>query len=417
MFSTIKSLTNNAKSVLTVAAAAALLGLAALPGTVQAFSSPFTAMSGSWSGSGTITMSSGNKERIRCRAKYDVDGGGSNLDLTLRCASDSYNFELQSNVAHNNGAVSGTWSENTRHVGGNIDGSARGNAISRAGVGRDLGDARGEHQRQPAVDLDPGAGHRIAVGGDLAEPRHQVASVSVASSQSKPGRASNRAPGFVYSGLPLDRLGFPRQSPGARHADTTTSAGGFGRVAGGGRDAARAQADWPNRPVKVIVPYPPAGGADTTARILFQKLVARCGASQFVIDNRGGAGGTIGEAVAAKSDPDGYTILYDATAFSVNPALYPKLSFDYGKDFEPVFLASLVPNILVVTPSVEAKTRGRHHRACEEDAGRPRLRLVGQRHAAASVPGTAQVHGQGADQPHSLSRRRAGAERRGRRAR
>ena len=119
--------------------------------------------------------------------------------------------------------------------------------------------------------------------------------------------------------------------------------------------AARAQADWPNRPVKVIVVYPPAGGADTTARILFQKLSEMWGKS-FVIDNRGGAGGTIGEAVAAKSDPDGYTILYDATAFSVNPSLYPKLSFDYAKDFEPVFLASLVPNILVVTPSVEPKT-------------------------------------------------------------
>jgi tripartite-type tricarboxylate transporter receptor subunit TctC len=118
---------------------------------------------------------------------------------------------------------------------------------------------------------------------------------------------------------------------------------------------ARAQADWPNRPVKVIVVYPPAGGADTTARILFQKLSELWGQS-FVIDNRGGAGGTIGEAVAAKSDPDGYTVLYDATAFSVNPALYPKLSFDYGKDFQPVFLASLVPNILVVTPSVPVST-------------------------------------------------------------
>ncbi len=116
-----------------------------------------------------------------------------------------------------------------------------------------------------------------------------------------------------------------------------------------------AQAGWPNRPVKVIVPYPPAGGADTVSRILFQKLGEMWGQS-FVIDNRGGAGGTIGEAVAAKSDPDGYTVLYDATAFSVNPSLYPKLSFDYGKDFQPVFLASLVPNILVVTPSVEAKT-------------------------------------------------------------
>jgi tripartite-type tricarboxylate transporter receptor subunit TctC len=118
---------------------------------------------------------------------------------------------------------------------------------------------------------------------------------------------------------------------------------------------ARADTDWPNKPVKVIVPYPPAGGADTVSRILFQKLSEMWGKS-FVIDNRGGAGGTIGEAVAAKSDPDGYTVLYDATAFSVNPTLYGRLSFDYGKDFEPVFLASLVPNILVVTPSVEVKS-------------------------------------------------------------
>jgi hypothetical protein len=130
MFSSSNALTNKLKSVLTMAAAAALLGFAARPSTVQAFSSPFTAMSGSWSGTGTITTSNGNKERIRCRAKYNVDGAGSSLDLTLRCASDSYNFELQSNATHNNGAVSGTWSENTRHVGGNIDGNAHGNAIS-----------------------------------------------------------------------------------------------------------------------------------------------------------------------------------------------------------------------------------------------------------------------------------------------
>jgi hypothetical protein len=74
-------------------------------------------------------MASGSKERIRCRAKYNVGGSGSNLDLTLRCASDSFTFELQSNVAHSNGAISGTWAETTRHVGGNIEGSARGNRI------------------------------------------------------------------------------------------------------------------------------------------------------------------------------------------------------------------------------------------------------------------------------------------------
>src|SRR5438067_3781431 len=119
--------------------------------------------------------------------------------------------------------------------------------------------------------------------------------------------------------------------------------------------AASAQAAWPTRAVRVIIPYPPAGGADTVGRIYFAKLSEALG-QQFVIDNRGGAGGTIAEAAAAKADPDGYNILYDATAFSVNPFLYSKLPFDYVKDFQPVFLASLVPNLLIVNKDVAAKT-------------------------------------------------------------
>jgi tripartite-type tricarboxylate transporter receptor subunit TctC len=118
---------------------------------------------------------------------------------------------------------------------------------------------------------------------------------------------------------------------------------------------ARAQGAWPDRPVRVMVPYPPAGGADTTARIIYAKLSETLG-QQFVVENRGGAGGTIGEALLAKAAPDGYAILHDATAFSVNPYLYANLPFDYGKDFDPVFLVSLVPNILVVTPSVPVNT-------------------------------------------------------------
>ena len=114
---------------------------------------------------------------------------------------------------------------------------------------------------------------------------------------------------------------------------------------------ARAQAAWPTRPVQVMVPYPPAGGADTTARILYAKAGTMLG-QQFVIENRGGTGGTIGEAAVAKAAPDGYTILHDGTAYSVNGALYSNLSFDYVRDFDPVALVSLVPNILVVTPSV-----------------------------------------------------------------
>ena len=162
------------------------------------------------------------------------------------------------------------------------------------------------------------------------------------------------------------------------------------------------------------MPYPPGGGADTTARIVYQKLGEMWG-KQFVIDNRGGAGGTIAEAVAAKADPDGYTILHDATAFSVNPALYPKLVVRLRQGLpagDPDFAGAQPPGGDAVG---RGQDRGRHRRACQEDAGRPRFRVVGQRHAAASVPGASEVHGQGADQPHSLSRRRRRAE--GRRCR
>jgi tripartite-type tricarboxylate transporter receptor subunit TctC len=119
--------------------------------------------------------------------------------------------------------------------------------------------------------------------------------------------------------------------------------------------SAGAEAAWPNRPVSVMVPYPPAGGADTTARILYARVSTILG-QQFVIENRSGAGGTIGEAAVAKAAPDGYTILHDATAYSVNGALYSNLPFDYDRDFEAVGLVSLVPNILVVTPSLPVKT-------------------------------------------------------------
>jgi len=119
-----------------------------------------------------------------------------------------------------------------------------------------------------------------------------------------------------------------------------------------------AQTDWPTRPIKVIVPYPPAGGADTVSRTLFQKLGEMWGGAQFVIDNRGGAGGAIGAAAVAKADSDGYTVLYDSTAHSVNPSLYPRLPYDTVKDFQAVFLAALVPNILVVNNAVAAKTVG-----------------------------------------------------------
>src|SRR4051812_41451034 len=112
-----------------------------------------------------------------------------------------------------------------------------------------------------------------------------------------------------------------------------------------------AESTWPRKPVQVIVPYPAGGGADRISRLLFGKLSESLG-QRFRVRNLSAPGGTYGQAVVAKSNADGYTLLYDASAFAVNPSLYSNLSFDYTKDFEPVFLAALVPNILVVNPSV-----------------------------------------------------------------
>ena len=91
--------------------------------------SPFSGLAGAWTGPGTVTLASGAKESIRCRANYDVGSDGANLKLELRCSSDSYKFELQSNVLHSNGAVSGFWNELTNRVGGTVAGKAAGDRI------------------------------------------------------------------------------------------------------------------------------------------------------------------------------------------------------------------------------------------------------------------------------------------------
>lgn len=116
-----------------------------------------------------------------------------------------------------------------------------------------------------------------------------------------------------------------------------------------------AQASWPNKAVRVIVPYAAGGGADTICRLLCGHLQDALG-QPFLVDNRGGGGGTIGAGAAAKAAPDGYTVLYDATAFSINPALLPALPYDTTKDFVPVFLAAVAPNLLVANPSVQQAT-------------------------------------------------------------
>lgn len=114
-------------------------------------------------------------------------------------------------------------------------------------------------------------------------------------------------------------------------------------------------ADYPERQVRVVVPFPPGGGADTISRTLFAKVSEDLG-RQFIIDNRGGGSGTIGAGLVAKSAPDGYVILHDATGFSINPSMLPSLPYKPAQDFAPVFLAATVPNLLVIHPSVKATT-------------------------------------------------------------
>ena len=110
---------------------------------------------------------------------------------------------------------------------------------------------------------------------------------------------------------------------------------------------AQAQGTWPDKPLKLVVPYPAGGNADNTARLLATQLGQRLG-QQVVVDNRPGGSGTIGAAAVAKAPADGYTLLLDATAFTVNPSLFPKLPFDATKDFAPISLVLQVPLLMVV---------------------------------------------------------------------
>lgn len=118
--------------------------------------------------------------------------------------------------------------------------------------------------------------------------------------------------------------------------------------------AVQAQA-WPARPIRLVVTYPPGGTVDAVARVIAPELSARLG-QPVVIDNRGGAGGTIGGDLVAKSPADGYTLMLDASNHSQNPALRSKMPFDTLRDFAPVSLLVKVPNILVVNPASSIKT-------------------------------------------------------------
>jgi tripartite-type tricarboxylate transporter receptor subunit TctC len=112
---------------------------------------------------------------------------------------------------------------------------------------------------------------------------------------------------------------------------------------------------WPDRPIKLVVPYPAGGAADQTARMISTALGERL-KTQVVVDNRAGANGSIGAALVAKAPPDGYTLLLDATGFTVNPSLLKQMPFDAAKDLAPVSLLMQVPMLLVVPANSPYKT-------------------------------------------------------------
>lgn len=113
---------------------------------------------------------------------------------------------------------------------------------------------------------------------------------------------------------------------------------------------------WPSKPVTVIVPFPAGGGTDAFARPLAAQLSKQLG-KQFVIDNRGGAGGTVGASLAAKAAPDGYTIFIGGAHHVIAPSVYKKLDYDIEKDFVPITVLAQPPQVIVVNPTkVQAKT-------------------------------------------------------------
>jgi len=113
--------------------------------------------------------------------------------------------------------------------------------------------------------------------------------------------------------------------------------------------------DWPSKPIRLVVPFAPAGPADIIARLVGQKLNEYLG-QQILVDNRAGAGGNIGAATVAKSSPDGYTVLLTTSALAVNASLFPNPGYDAEHDFIPTAVVASQPNMIFVNANVPAKT-------------------------------------------------------------
>jgi tripartite-type tricarboxylate transporter receptor subunit TctC len=112
--------------------------------------------------------------------------------------------------------------------------------------------------------------------------------------------------------------------------------------------------EWPSRPIRLILPFPPGGGTDILGRLIAERLSVSLG-QPVVTENRGGAGGNVGAEAAARSAPDGYTIVLVAPSLAISPTLYSKINYDPVKDFAPVSLVATVPNVMITQPSIPAE--------------------------------------------------------------
>jgi tripartite-type tricarboxylate transporter receptor subunit TctC len=147
------------------------------------------------------------------------------------------------------------------------------------------------------------------------------------------------APTIQMQSRPYHRLGYTAFTIGALLAGAVVAT-----------PQANAQ-KWPEKTVRIVTPFAPGGGTDIFARILAQRM-SEVYAQQFIVENRPGAGSTLGTEFVAKAPPDGYTFLMTSASFSFNPGLYPKLRYDSLKDFAPVSLVVRVPHVVIALPSL-----------------------------------------------------------------
>ncbi len=174
--------------------------------------------------------------------------------------------------------------------------------------------------------------------------------------------------------------------------------------------AALAQADYPSRPVRIVVGFGPGAAADLTARVLAQRLSQTMG-QQFFVENKPGGGSTVAAEQVARGPKDGYTLFVGTVANVINAVLQPDLAFDFAKDFAPIAYTTSSPNILVVHPSTGVIRRERPDRFRQGQPRKGILRLVRCRNLAASVGRAVQHDGGDQDGPCPVFRQRAGGDR------